>query len=92
MKKIVIFLSTVLLLSMITIPLALALPWDEKKNEKFETFSVSLTPNMANIMAAMANPEYIPSMDNPNKVVYTWVEEPMDAYTITVGGTSYNLG
>ena len=85
-------LASLLIISMMLTPLAIAKPWDEKNNEKFQTFTTSFVPNVANILAAAATPEYIPSEDNPNKIIYSWVEEPMVAYTINVGSKTYYLG
>ena len=89
-----VFLAATLLLiaAMLMTPFAVAKPWNEKNNEKFQTFEVSLFPNIEKIMAGVANPMYIPSKDNPNKIIYSWVEEPMVAYTISVGSNTYDLG
>ena len=91
-KKILIAFTSFLILAMMLTPLALASSWDPKNNDKFQTFSTILVPNVANIATAAANPEYIPSQDNPNKVITSWVEEPMIDYEITVGTNTYYLG
>jgi len=92
-KKILLALTAFLIIAMMATPLALAKPWTNlKNNDKFQTFSVTLVPNVGNILAAVANPEYIPLEENPNKIIYTWIEEPMTAYTIDVGSNSYSLG
>jgi len=92
-KKILVMAVAMLVLSMTLTPFALAKPWNDKNNDKFQTFSTTLVPNFGNILAAVANPEYIPSEDNYNKVIYSWEEEPMTAYTITIEGVgTYSLG
>jgi len=91
-RKTLLIATVLLIIAILATPLAVAKPWQEKNNDKFQTFEVALVPNVANIMAAAANPTYIPSEDNPNKIIYSWVEEPMVAYTINVGSNTYNLG
>jgi hypothetical protein len=91
-KKIFGIIVALLTISLIVTPFAFAKPWNPKNNDKFKDFSVTLVPNFANIAAGIANAEYIPSADNPNKVIVTWIEEPMIDYTITVDGTTYFLG
>lgn len=91
-KKILVSLASLLVIVIMLTPLALANSWDPKNNDKFQTFSTILVPNVANIAAAAANPQYIPSEDNPNKVITSWIEEPMTDYEITVGTNTYYLG
>ena len=91
-KKILVAFTAFLIVAMMLTPLALAKSWDPKNNDKFQTFSTSFIPNVGNIIAAVANPEYIPSEDDPNKIIYSWVEEPMTSYEINVGGNTYYLG
>jgi len=91
-KKILVMAVALLVLSMTLTPFALAKPWNPRNNEKFQTFSTTLIPNVGNILAAIANPEYIPSEDNPNKVITSWIEEPMAYYEINVGANTYYLG
>ena len=91
-RKFLVFAVALMVGAMLSTPLAMAMPWDEKNNEKFQTFETSFIPNLGNIMAAAENPLYIPSEDSPNKIIYSWVEEPMIAYTINVGSHTYNLG
>ena len=91
-RKIFMIATVFLVVAILATPLAVAKPWDEKNNEKFQTFTTSFTPNVGNIIAAIGNPEYIPSEDNPNKIIYSWVEEPMVAYAINVGSNTYTLG
>ena len=81
-----------LFLAALAAPMVAAKFWEPKNNDKFQPFSTALVPNVGNIIAAIANPEYTPSEDNPNKIIYTWVEEPMTAYTINVGANTYYLG
>ena len=91
-KKILVMAVGLLVLSMTLTPFALAKSWDPKNNEKFQTLSVILIPNVDNILAGIAAPEFIPSEDNPNKVITSWVEEPMTYYEINVGPNQYFLG
>jgi hypothetical protein len=64
--------------------------WDEKNNDKFETFQVlargsfsaSLNPN---------NWQYIPSLEECNKVIVSW-DEVMTAMEIGVDGNTYVMG
>jgi len=86
-KKIIVAFTSFLILAMMMTPLAIAKPWNSRNNPKFETFSTSFIPNTATIIAAVANPEWV----NPNKVITSWVEEPMIAYTLTVDGVDYYL-
>ena len=90
-KKILVTFASLFVISVLVTPLAIALPWEPKNNEKFQTFETSFFPNIDNIMNAAANPKYTPSEDKPNKIVYSWAEEPMAAYTIMVGGNTYFL-
>jgi hypothetical protein len=71
---------------MMLVSFASALSWEEKNNQKFESFEVYLTTNIHDVSV-----EYIPSMEKPNKIVMSWNED-MPTYNIVVGGTSYFLG
>ena len=86
-KKILGLIVALLAVALMLTPLAIAKPWTPKNNIKFETFAVSLVPGGGPRVV-----EYIPSQANPNKIITSWVEEPMTAYTITVGGVPYSLG
>jgi len=90
-KKILVMLVALLVLSITLTPFAVAKPWNERNNEKFETFSTTVAFNFEPILTAIANPEYVPSQDHTNKIIYSWVEEAT-AYTITVDGVTYSLG
>lgn len=88
-KKILVIFVALLVLSITLTPFALAKPWNyPKNNDKFKTYSVSLIPNP--IPIANADVKYIPSEDNPNKAIQSWVEEHI-VYTITVDEVPYNL-
>ena len=91
-RKILVVFVALMAVAVLATPMALALSWEPKNNEKFQTFETAFVPNIANIIAGVANPEFIPSEDNPNKIIYSWVEEPMITYTIMVGGNTYSLG
>jgi hypothetical protein len=86
-KKILIILTTFLVLSIAITSFVLAKPWSLRNNEKFETFDTDFLPNFAPIIAAIADPEWV----NPNKAITSWVEI-MDLYTISVDGVDYFLG
>jgi hypothetical protein len=71
------------LVSIAITPLGLAVPWNPKNNEKFQTFETVLTIDPTPIMAA--TPQYVPSEDKPNKIIISWDEAFFD-YSITIGG------
>jgi hypothetical protein len=87
-RKIVTITAAFLMLSTMLMPLALALPWDSKNNEKFQSFSATPVPNIMSII--MAEKDYRPSEEDPNIIVASWVDEELD-YTITVGEEDYYL-
>ena len=82
----------VLLLLLAVAPVMATQPkvWDEMNNDKFETFhalargsfSASLNPN---------NWQYIPSLEECNKVIISW-DEVMTAMEIGVDGNTYVMG
>jgi hypothetical protein len=85
-KKIILAFTSFLILAMMLTPLATARPWTPKNNEKFLDFDVVVGFNWLPVIEAVANPEYVPSEDNPNKVIVSWVEEATSDYTITIEG------
>jgi len=64
--------------------------WDEKNNDKFETFNVL---GRASLSASAAGDwQYIPSEEKPNKIVVSW-DEVMTSHVITIDGVhTYTLG
>jgi hypothetical protein len=88
MKKKILVVVSILILSFSLTPFAFAKPWDPKNNEKFVTFYVEGTFSVAVLDAA--DFKYIPSFDNVKKMVQTF-EESMMTYEITVDGTTYTL-
>jgi len=90
-KKILVMFVALLVLSITLTPFAVAKPWNERNNEKFETFSTTVAFNFEPILTAIANPEYVPSEEHTNKIIYSWEEEAITGYTITVDGDTYYL-
>ena len=87
-NKILVSFTAFLIVAIMLTPLALAKPWTAPKNNaKFKPFSAVVVPG-----ASLRVVEYIPSEENPNKIVNSWVEEPMTAYFITVDTVTYSLG
>ena len=92
-KKILVTFVALLIVSMTLTPFALARPWGEKNNEKFLDYDVVIGFDFTNALEAIANPEYVPSADKPNKLIITWVEQATTAYTITIEGIgTYTCG
>jgi hypothetical protein len=92
-KKILTIFTFILILSMTLTTFALARPWNPKNNDKFLDFDVVIGFEWNNLIAAVANPVYVPNADSPNKVIVSWVEEPTTDYTITIEGMgTYRCG
>jgi hypothetical protein len=80
------FLSAILL----SIPLVAAAQTETKNNDKFQTFQVTATEAFSQTM--LTEHEYIPSIDNINRLVITIPDEKLLTCTITIDGHTYRLG
>ena len=94
-RKIMIILASLLLISIMLTPLAVAKPWEyPKNNDKFEMFGVTIGFTFENLIAA--NYAATAGLDEANKVVVIYEEQPTAAYEIRIGeGASmrtYNIG
>ncbi len=88
-KKILAFISVLLLASMAVPALVQATPLKEKNNDKFLTWSDSATFSLFNILGG--DHQYVPSVEETNKLVINY-DESFITYTITIGSHTYNLG
>jgi hypothetical protein len=78
-----------MVIAILATPLVSATPVKDKNNEKFQTFSVIATESFAQTM--LAEHQYIPSVDNINRLVIT-VPETLTTCQITIDGKTYTLG
>ena len=92
-KKILLAFTSFLIVAMMLTPLALARPWNPKNNEKFLDYDVVVGFDYSVVLEAVANPEFVPSEDKPNKMIISWEEVATTDYTITVEGVgTYTCG
>ena len=92
-KKVLASFAALMILSMTLTPFALARPWNPKNNEKFLDYDVVVGFDPTGIIEAFANPEFVPSIDKPNKMIVSWEEVATTDYTITVEGIgTYTCG
>ena len=89
MKLKILALATLLLALPILTAVAQATPLTEKNNDKFQSFGVTATVNAFTWVSA--EHQYIPSMDNVNKLVVNG-DETFITYDITIGSNTYKLG
>jgi hypothetical protein len=90
MKKIILSLTILVIIIAMCTPFVQAnASTEEKNNEKFKTFSVIATEPFKQTM--LGEHEYIPSIDNINRLVIT-IPETLTTCTITVNGQTYTLG
>ncbi len=88
-KTVFIALTVTLLMALSTITLAQAVPLKDKNNEKFQNFSVTGTYSFLGVL--LAEHEYIPSIDNVNRLVINQ-DEAFSTYAITIGERTYMKG
>ncbi len=92
MKKTTIVIAVVsMVAAMLATPLAGAVPPVEKNNAKFQTYHVTATLSFTADFLQIAQREYIPSIDNIEKLVMT-IPEHFITYAVTVDGHTYTLG
>lgn len=85
-KKFLMAFLALAVFSMTVVPFVCARPWNAKNNEKFLDYDVVIGFDFTNALEAIANPTYVPSEAQPNKIIITWVEQATTDYTITVEG------
>jgi hypothetical protein len=99
-RKISVLVVLLLSLFMSTVMLAQAVPLKEKNNEKFQTYTVASTFNLLqnifvnypNDLTLRADYNYIPSLDNCQKLTISY-DEIFSACLITIDGThTYVMG
>ena len=99
-RKISVLVVLLLSLFMSTVMLAQAVPLKEKNNEKFQTYTVASTFNLLqnifvnypNDLTLRADYNYIPSLDNCQKLTISY-DEIFSACSITIDGTyTYVMG
>ena len=88
-KKILVITVSLLAVVMLATPLVSAKPWEEKSNEKFQSFSVILMGGPVNL-----TPDYEvtfkPNEENPNVAVQTWGNNIV-YNEIVIGGVKHYL-
>jgi hypothetical protein len=88
-KKILVFAVLLLVLPLCTTMFAQASPIKDKNNDKFETFQVL---GKGSFSASLTGDwQYIPSLEQCNKVVVSW-DEVMTKMLIMVDGNTYLMG
>jgi hypothetical protein len=88
-RKSLLIATVFLILAMFLTPLAIANPWAEKNNDKFQSYSATFV--FDETYAQNLELQYKPLEDDPNIIVATWNENMLD-YHITIDGWTYNLG
>ena len=92
-RKMILAPIIVLLLLLAVAPVMADQPkvWDEKNNDKFETFQVLARGSFLVPSLNPDNWQYIPSLEECNKVIVSW-DEVMTIMEITVDGNTYVMG
>ncbi len=90
MRKIAVVFLVLMVAVMLAVPIASAVPLEEKNNDKFQDFSVTATYSILPYIFVMDH-EYIPSVDQVNKLVISGTE-PFISYRVTVGTNTYTMG
>jgi hypothetical protein len=88
-RKLLGVFAALMVAGLLATPVVSAKPWEEKNNEKFQSFLATFV--FDETFAQNLELNYKPSEDEPNIIVATWEENYLD-YSISIDGLTYQLG